>query len=430
MRIRTLIVLVALVAGCQKAGDRNAASNTGSGSNATGSASGAAPVAKDIDSKDILGRTKTYPEVMAKHVLLGWKELAPVYQGQMDERAAKRTNAEAAALAQDLAKQLKAKPDLIDALVKQHGEDPGALKGDPYPINQDTPFVPEFKNLAMRLELNEVGIVKTQFGYHVIVRVPPPPPDPLESADILARPIPPEWAAGKSLHVRHVMIGWKDVSPPTNTKGAARTKAEADELAKKVLGLAKSGGDFAALMKEYSEDPNSSQSGRSYEMPFEAQDDPLKTLAIRLKVDEVGLVKSPFGWHVVKRVGPPPPDPLESKDILARATVTQKAKVRHILLGWDQVNAGDERAKKRDRKTLDKLVQKTIKQLTKKEKKFEDLMKELSEDPGSAASGKTYDVSPDAQLVPPFKNLSLRLKVGEIGAVKTDYGIHIIERVE
>jgi peptidyl-prolyl cis-trans isomerase D len=57
-------------------------------------------------------------------------------------------------------------------------------------------------------------------------------------------------------------------------------------------------------------------------------------------------------------------------------------------------------------------------------------MTELSEDPGSAKAGTSYDVTPDAALVPPFKNLSLRLKVGEVGVVKTDFGMHIIQRTE
>ena len=39
-------------------------------------------------------------------------------------------------------------------------------------------------------------------------------------------------------------------------------------------------------------------------------------------------------------------------------------------------------------------------------------------------------MTPDAGLVEPFKNLSLRLKVGEVGVVKTQFGIHIIQRTE
>ena len=48
----------------------------------------------------------------------------------------------------------------------------------------------------------------------------------------------------------------------------------------------------------------------------------------------------------------------------------------------------------------------------------------------SILSGEGYDVTPDAGLVPPFKNLSLRLNVGEVGVVRTDFGIHIIQRVQ
>ena len=65
-----------------------------------------------------------------------------------------------------------------------------------------------------------------------------------------------------------------------------------------------------------------------------------------------------------------------------------------------------------------------------KGEKIEPIMKELSEDGGSAAAGTDYECSPTAQLVEPFKNLGLRLKVGEVGAVKTQFGIHIIQRTE
>ena len=43
--------------------------------------------AKDIDSHDILDRKETSDEVTVKHVLISWKELAPIYRGQQDARA-------------------------------------------------------------------------------------------------------------------------------------------------------------------------------------------------------------------------------------------------------------------------------------------------------------------------------------------------------
>lgn len=408
----------------------------GSGSGA-GSSAPAAPVVPpvDIDSKDILARTETSPQVFVKHVLIGWKDLAPAYQGHLDRRATTRSNAEAATLAQGVATKLKADPDSIDALIKESSEDPQSLSGEPYTIKADVPFVPEFKNLALRLKEKEIGIVKTAFGYHVIERVPQPPPDPLESVDILARP-----AEAGPVSVQHVLIGWKD--SPAAKQGRAdkramdRTKADADKLAKDVLAKVRAKGDMAKLMKEFSEDPGSKDSAKAYEVGTDTpMVDPFKNMALRLKLNEAGLVKSPFGWHIIKRITPPPPppppapDPLDSVDILKRSPPADKVKVKHILLGWTAVHAEDERGKARDRKTLEKLVKDTVAKL-KKGDKIEPLMAELSEDPGSAKAGTSYDVTPDAGLVPPFKNLSLRLKVGEVGVVKTDFGIHIIQRTE
>ena len=443
-----ILVLLLGAPGCQKASkDKPAAGSNQGSASVAGSAAGsgvgsglgsgpgsAAPVVvpKDIDSKDILARSETSPEVYIKHVLIGWKELAPAYQGHLDPRAQKRSNDEAATLAQSVATKLKANPDTIDAVMKETSEDPSAATGDPYPIKADQPFVPEFKNLAIRLKEKEVGIVKSNYGYHVMMRVPKPPPDPLESADILARP-----AGTGPVQIQHVLIAWKDApaarSGRADKRAMARTKADADKLAKEIFDKARANGDMAKLMKEYSEDPGSKDTAKAYDVSTDTpMVPPFKDMALRLKLNEVGLVKSQFGWHIMKRITPPPPPPpdsLESTEILKRPPATAKAKVKHILLGWTAAHTDDERGKTRDRPALEKLVKATVAKL-KKGDKIEPLMTELSEDPGSAKTGTSYDVTPDAGLVPPFKNLSLRLKVGEVGVVKTDFGIHIIQRVE
>ena len=422
--------MLALAAGCQRnpskldqaAGSAAVAAKT----TTTGSASTVpATPAQDIDSKDILGRSETSDEVTVKHVLLAWKDLAPVYRGQIDPRAKDRSNADAAKLAQDIYNQLKANPEKIDDLVKQYSEDPGGKTGEPYTVNKDTPFVPEFKQLALRLKEKEAGIVKTQFGYHVIERVAPPPPDPIESADILARP-----AEKGPVQVQHVLIGFKDAPAARDPKAKERSKEDAAKLVTEVLTKAKSGTDFKQLMKDYSEDPGSKDTGRPYDVTADApMVEPFKKLSLRLKENEIGVVKTPFGYHVIKRVPPPPPDSLDSADILKREPVTKKAKVKHILLGWTENHTDDPRGTKRTRPELEKLVKDTVAKL-KKGDKIEPLMAELSEDPGSAKSGQSYDVTPDAGLVEPFKNLSLRLNVNEVGVVKTQFGIHIIQRVE
>jgi parvulin-like peptidyl-prolyl isomerase len=414
---------------------RPSVSLAGVGSAAHGLTAEKAPAAPaiDIDSKDILARPANPGPVDVKHVLIGWKDLGAAYHGQMDPRAAARTNAEAATLAMDIYQQLRAKPDEIDNLVQKVGEDPGAKGGDPYTVDANAQFVPEFKKLALRLQPKEVGIVKTNYGYHIIERIPPPPPDPLESADILARPATTE---GLPVSVQHVLISWKDVlaakqGGKLDPRAQNRTKEDADKLAKETLDKARGGADFGKLMKDVSEDPGSKDTGRSYEVDADGAGPTahFEQMAMRLKVGEVGIAKTGFGWHVMKRVPPPPPDPLDSQDILKRTTVADKVKVKHILLGWKDVHAKDPRGIARSREDLEKLVKDTVAKLQKGDK-IEPLMASLSEDPGSAKTGEAYDVSPTAQLVPPFKNLSLRLKVGEVGVVKSDFGIHIIQRTE
>jgi|JI10StandDraft_1071094.scaffolds.fasta_scaffold35607_2 parvulin-like peptidyl-prolyl isomerase len=390
----------------------------------------AGPVA-DLDSHEILARATVADEVFVKHVLIGWKQLAASYQGRLDARAAARDNAAAAALASDIATKLRAQPAQIDALVKEHSEDPGSLSGEPYTIKPDGMMVAEFQALASRLKLNEIGVVKTQFGYHVMLRVPPPKLDPLESAKILARPANPG-----TVQVQHILIGWKDVpaatSRPVDSRAADRSKGDADKLAKVVFAKVKAGGNMADLMKQYSEDPGTKDTGKEFKIdagtPFV---EPFKKLSLRLKVGEAGMVRSTFGWHVIKRIAPPPLDALESADILKRKPVTAVAKVKHILVSDEKTSgtAGDPRGQKRTRAELEALVKKTVAALNAKAA-IEPLMAELSEDPGSAKSGDSYDVTPDAGLVVPFKDLSLRLNVGEVGVVKTDFGFHIIQRTE
>jgi hypothetical protein len=123
------------------------------------------------------------------------------------------------------------------------------------------------------------------------------------------------------------------------------------------------------------------------------------------------------------------PDPLDSTAILARRPVTQHAKVKHILLGWAAAHSTDPRGAARDRPALEALVKATLARL-KAGAKFEAVMAELSEDPASSASGEPFNVTPDAGLLPRFKDLALRLKIGEVGVITTRFGLHIMRRTD
>jgi foldase protein PrsA len=118
-----------------------------------------------------------------------------------------------------------------------------------------------------------------------------------------------------------------------------------------------------------------------------------------------------------------------SVDILAREPISNNAKVKHILIGWKDLAAHDPRAEKRTKAEAEAIVRTVVDKL-KGGADFDAVMKEFSEDPGSAASGRPYEVSPDAQLVIEFKQLGLRLRVGEFGVVESDFGFHIMKRFE
>jgi PPIC-type PPIASE domain len=129
----------------------------------------------------------------------------------------------------------------------------------------------------------------------------------------------------------------------------------------------------------------------------------------------------------------PPVSPVVSSDILAREPLANTATVKHILISWRDLadmfqGHLDSRAEKRSKADAEAEVRSLLKQLQ-GGVDFDTLMKASSEDTGSAASGRPFTVTPDAQLVIEFRQLSLRLGVGEVGVCQSDYGFHIIKRL-
>lgn len=129
-----------------------------------------------------------------------------------------------------------------------------------------------------------------------------------------------------------------------------------------------------------------------------------------------------------------PASGIESTDILSRKPATQKAIVKHILIGWAELEPAyrgtmDPRAKARTKAEADTLAASLLEKVRAGED-MDALMKASSEDPGSAATGRAYTAAPDSPLVEPFKHLALRIEVGEAGLVQSPYGWHVIVRTE
>ena len=160
----------AAAAGAQ--GAEAAAAAAAQAAQVAGAAAGAAgAAAAALESTDILGRAPVTQKAEVKHVLIGWKDLAPAYRGQMDPRAAARSKEEADTLAKQILDKVRAGDD-IDALMKASSEDPGSAQtGRAYTATEDAALVPPFKKLSLRLEVGEAGLVQTAYGWHIIKRV-------------------------------------------------------------------------------------------------------------------------------------------------------------------------------------------------------------------------------------------------------------------
>ena len=144
--------------------------------------------------------------------------------------------------------------------------------------------------------------------------------------------------------------------------------------------------------------------------------------------------KKPEATEPAKVQKEEPKPAARNDDIMAREPVTKVAVVKHILIGWKELAPNyrgpvDPRALKRTKAEADKEARKLLGDV-RDGLDMDTLMREYSEDAGSAKSGGTYTATPDASLVPPFKNLSLRLEVGEAEMVQSKYGWHVIKRVQ
>jgi hypothetical protein len=129
----------------------------------------------------------------------------------------------------------------------------------------------------------------------------PPDETPLgrEAAALLERP---EQDVAK-VTLQHVLLAFVGAKRGSES---GHTEEEARALASDLLARARAGEDFTALMKQYSGDDGPgtyvlTQADR------ETYAEHFGDVGFRLQVGEIGVapyhrVKSPFGWHVIKRL--------------------------------------------------------------------------------------------------------------------------------
>ena len=128
-----------------------------------------------------------------------------------------------------------------------------------------------------------------------------------------AQPEPAE-PAGEPDHIKvqHILISFKGKLPG---KPITRTREEAKKLAYELLERAKGGADFDALVKEYTDDAhpgiygmaNNGVQAASGEFPRGRMVAAFGDTGFPLPAGGIGIAdydarKSPYGWHIVKRL--------------------------------------------------------------------------------------------------------------------------------
>ncbi len=116
------------------------------------------------------------------------------------------------------------------------------------------------------------------------------------------------------VEVQHILISFQDAIPDEKV---TRSQEEAETLARELLERAKSGEDFDALVKEYTDDqhpgiyrmsnvgipPDAASQEFSRERMVRAFGD----VSFSLEVNEIGMANydpsaSKYGWHIIKRL--------------------------------------------------------------------------------------------------------------------------------
>jgi len=102
----------------------------------------------------------------------------------------------------------------------------------------------------------------------------------------------------EQVHARHILIAVKSAAAPTEGLDKPQARAKAEEALKRV----KAGEDFAALAKEYSNDPGSKDNGGDLGWFGRGRMVPeFEKAAFALQPGQTSdIVESPFGFHIIR----------------------------------------------------------------------------------------------------------------------------------
>jgi parvulin-like peptidyl-prolyl isomerase len=107
----------------------------------------------------------------------------------------------------------------------------------------------------------------------------------------------------------HILLSTRDA---TGNQLSDVKKTEKFILATNVLARARKGEDFAALAKEFSEDPGSKDKGGEYTFPRGQMAPEFEAAAFSLQTNQISdIVTTTFGYHIIRLIQRIPSEPIE-----------------------------------------------------------------------------------------------------------------------
>ncbi|MBK7645243.1 MAG: peptidylprolyl isomerase [Planctomycetes bacterium] len=318
----------------------------------------------------------------ARHLLLAYKGARIPPTGQS------RTREQAEELGIELLRRAHAGEDFLQ-LAREYSDSPNAKEGGvlgTFAPGMLEPHLDEFLFAATTGAVSDM--IETPAGWTILQRI--------------------ETEAG----VLQIQIDVKD------PEGEARARARCAQ----VVGKLSSGGDFAELAKEFSDYAESRGRGGQFAIYERGpRDKLLKSAAFELSIGEVSQpIRSPLGYHILKRVAPEAIDPKlrENEWVRLRAILVQY----DLAQGADMAHAPDQ---KKARQIADALAVRLH--------AGEDMLEvaaEFNDDPGGKKRrGDLGWIHRGAPNITPMLQQAALLPIGQIGdPLLTPFGYLLVRR--
>lgn len=234
---------------------------------------------------------------------------------------------------------------------------------------------------------------------------PEPPPPPPEVVVEVPEPAPLPAPTEPRYAATHVLIAW--TGAVRARPGVARTEDEARELATLLRDQALAGEDLEELARVHSDGPSGPRGGSLGVYLTGTMVPEFEAAVASVEPGEIGpLVRTPFGYHVVRR------------------DAVVQIEASHLLVSWDGALRSD------TQRTREEAQARILEARTRLEagEAWDAVVAEYS-DCSTAQSGGNLGVVAPGQMVPAFEDAAFALEPGQISdVVETPWGFHLVRR--